>query len=118
MAIENNAYILGWNRAIVGREGVASELFGTTVAYFERLQKNGKIESFEPVFLATHGGDFNGFFYVKGTTNNLHWVTTDEEFVDLLLRATHCLENVGWTPAYRGNVVPEMMTRWTKTIPR
>jgi len=118
MAIENNAYIFGWNRAIVGREGVAGELFGTTVAYFEKLQKTGKLESFEPVFLAVHGGDLNGFFYLKGTAANLHWVSQDDEFVDILLRASHCLEGVGFTPAYRGTAINEMMTRWTKNIPR
>ena len=118
MAIETNAYIFGWNRPIVGRENVAGELFSSTVAYFEKLQKNGKLESFEPVFLAAHGGDLNGFFYLKGTTANLHWVSQDEEFVDIILRAGHCLEGVGFTPAYRGTQVNEVMARWMKTIPR
>lgn len=118
MGIETNAYVFGWNRAVVGREGVAAELFGTTVSYFERLQKNGKLESFETVFLSAHGGDMNGFFLLRGTNDNLNWLAQEEEFVDIQLRAQHCLENVGLIRAYRGTTINEMMTRWTKNIPR
>jgi hypothetical protein len=118
MGIETNAYLFGWNRPISGRENVAGELFQSTVAYFDKLQKNGKLEGYETVFLAQHGGDLNGFFYLRGTHQNLQWVAQDDEFVDIQLRAGHCLEGVGFTPAYRGNAINEMMTRWTKTIPR
>lgn len=118
MTVETNALIIGWNRAVVGREAAAGECFATTVAYYEKLLKTGKITSYEPFFLAHHGGDFNGFFVLKGTNANLDWVRTDEEFVDNLLRANHCLTNVGVIPAYTGAGIQDMMTRWTKTIPR
>ncbi len=118
MTVETNALIIGWNRAVVGRESVAAECFATTVAYYEKLQKNGKITSYEPYFLSHHGGDFNGFFVLKGTNADLDWVRSDEEFVDNIVRATHCLTNVGVIPAYTGNTIQDMMTRWTKQIPR
>lgn len=118
MTVECNALIIGWNRAVVNREVAAAECFATTVAYYEKLQKTGKITSFEPFFLQAHGGDFNGFFVLKGTNANLDWVRTDEEFVDNLTRAQHCLTNVGVIPAYTGNTIQDMMARWTKSIPR
>ncbi len=118
MTVETNALLIGWNRAVVGREAAAGELFATTVAYYEKLQKTGKITSYEPYFLTQHGGDLNGFFVLKGTGANLHAVQTDDEFVDLILRAQHCLTNVGVIPTYTGNTIQDMMTRWTKSIPR
>jgi hypothetical protein len=119
MAIESNALIIGWNRAVVGREAVAGELFAKTSAYYDKLQKSGKITSWEPMFLQQHGGDLNGFFVLKGTSANLDAIRSEEEFVDLILRAGHCLTNVGVIPAYSGmNTIMDMMTRWTKAIPR
>jgi hypothetical protein len=118
MGVENNAYIFGWNRPVTGREGVAAELFATTSAYFDKCQKSGKLESWEPVFLRAHGGDMNGFFFLRGTHANLEWVGNDTEFQEILMRAQHCLENVGFIPAYRGNVIQDAMALWTKAIPR
>jgi hypothetical protein len=118
MAIETQAFLFGWTRVNPGREALAGELFASTLGYWEKLQKAGKIASFEPVFLQAHGGDLNGFFFIKGTHAKLDAVKTDEEFVDLVLRAGHCLDGVGVIPAYTGNVVGEMMTRWTKSAPR
>jgi hypothetical protein len=119
MAIETNALFIGWNRSVSGREGQAAELFAATTSYYEKLQKTGKIASWEPMFLQQHGGDLNGFFVLKGTQANLDAVRADEEFVDLILRAGHVLENVGVIPAYAGlPTIGEMMTRWTKQVPR
>lgn len=118
MAIETNTLLIGWNRPIVGREGVAAECFAATNAYFEKQQKSGKITSFEPVFLQLHGGDFNGFWLVKGTNQNLNTMQTDEEFVELLLRVNHCVTGVGVTQGYAGQQVQEVMGRWLKTLPR
>lgn len=118
MALESNALIIGWNRAVVGREAAAGELFATTSAYYDKLQKSGKLTSWEPMFLQQHGGDLNGFFVLKGTSANLDAMRSDEEFVELILRAGHCLTNVGVIPAYTGASVMDMMTRWMKTVPR
>jgi hypothetical protein len=118
MGIETNALIFGWNRPAFGRETHAAELFGQTVSYFEKLQKSGKLESFEPCFLEIHGGQFNGFFFVKGTHQNLHWMQTDQDFQDILIRAGLCLEGAGIVPSWRGSAVNDVMARWTKAIPR
>lgn len=118
MGIETNAMIFGWNRPVVGRETHAAELFSQTVAYFEKCQKGGKLESFEPCFLEIHGGQFNGFFFLKGTHQNLAWMQSDQDFQDILIRAGLCLEQAGLVPAWRGNAIGEIMARWMKAIPR
>lgn len=119
MAIETNALIIGWNCAVPGREAVAGELFATTSAYYDKQVKAGKLTSFEPMFLSQHGGDLNGFFILRGTRANLDTLRTEDEFVELVLRAGHCLQNVGVIPAYSGMAtIQDMMTRWSKTVPR
>lgn len=119
MALETGALFLGWSRAVPGRESVAGELFAQTVGWYDKQQKAGKITSWEPVFLTPHGGDLAGFFIIRGTHANLNAILADDEFVDIQLRAGHCLENFGVVPAYVGmNVIQDMMGRWTKTTPR
>ncbi len=119
MSTETNTVIVGWNRAIVGRENVAAELFASTVAYWERLQRAGTITSWEPMFLEAHGGDLNGMFILRGNATKLDSLRHEGEFIDLILRAQHCLENVGVIGAWSGMpVIQDMMGRWTKQIPR
>ncbi len=48
---------IGWNRAVVGREQQAMQLFQKVVEFYGKLQADGRIESFEPVLLSAHGGD-------------------------------------------------------------
>ncbi len=116
---EYGALVIGWNRAVPGRESAAAELFGTVLSYYEKQQKAGRITSWEPIFLTQHGGDFNGFFILRGTQTNLEQIQRDEEFVDTNLRAAHCLQNFGVVQAYVGMpTIQDLMTRWTKTIPR
>jgi hypothetical protein len=119
MTIEYGALIVGWNRAVPGREANATELFGTVTSYYERLQKSGKITGWEPIFLNYHGGDFNGFFVVRGTATNLDQIQREDEWVDNNIRASHCLQGFGVIPAFVGqNAITDMMTRWTKSVPR
>lgn len=119
MTIETNTLIIGWNRAVPGREHHAAELFGQVVGYYEKLQKSGKLTSWEPMFLQQHGGDLNGFFVLKSTGANLDAIRQDDEFVDIQLRAGHVLQNFGVVPGYCGMAtIQEMMTRWTKAAPR
>jgi hypothetical protein len=119
MAIETNTLVIGWNRAVPGREHAAAELFGQVVGYYDKQQKSGKITSWEPMFLQQHGGDLNGFFVLKGTGANLDALRSDDEFIDIQMRAGLILQNFGVVPGYSGMAtVQEMMTRWTKAIPR
>ena len=119
MAMESNTLLIGWNRAVPGREHAAAELFAQTVGYYDKMQKSGKLTSWEPVFLNQHGGDMNGFFLLKGTGSNLNAIVADDEFVDIMLRAGHILQNFGVVHGYSGmNVIQDMMGRWTKAIPR
>jgi len=61
-----NVIMFGWNRSIPGREKVSGQHFGEFVEYLGGLQQKGAIQTFEIVFLDSHGGDMNGFFLIQG----------------------------------------------------
>ena len=115
--VKTNTILFGWNRPVQGREGIASELFSTAVSFYEKCKTSGKIESYEPVFLTGHGGDLNGFFLIKGSHEQLDTLVCSDEWVDLTMRAGHCLTSVGVIYGYTGNMVSECLSKWTKTIP-
>ncbi len=115
--IQSNAILFGWNRAVVGRETNAGELFAHTVSFFEKLKTSSQLESYETVFLGPHGGDLNGFFLLKGTHVQLDTLRSSDEFVEITMRAGMCLTNVGVIDTYVGNNVGDLMMRWMKSIP-
>ena len=55
------ALFLGWGQVARGREQLALEVFQETVAYYGKLQEDGKIERFDAYLLEPHGGDLTGF---------------------------------------------------------
>ena len=49
----------------------ALTVFQETVAYYGRLQQEGKIESYEPMLLEPHGGGLAGFIVLRGDRASL-----------------------------------------------
>ncbi len=77
----DNVLFIGWNRSVKGREQQAMQLFQKVIEYYGGLKADGRIESFEPVMLAAHGGDLNGFFLLKGEVEKLDEVRRDDTFL-------------------------------------
>ena len=48
----DDALFIGWGEVVRGREEKAVEVFGESIEYYGQLQQDGKIEGFEPYFLA------------------------------------------------------------------
>ena len=115
--VQSNTVVFGWNRAVPGREGLAGELFGVAVSYFERQKTSNNLSSVEAIFLDRHGGDFNGFFLIKGTHQQVDNMLSSDEFRDIVMRADHYLTGVGVITGYHGNVIGDLMQQWMKTIP-
>ncbi len=107
---------IGWNRAVVGREQQAMQLFQKSIEFYGKLQADGQIESFEPVLLSPHGGDLNGFVLLKGEAEKLAKVRRDETFLDLTTEAGYCLEGVGIIPGLIGEGLTHAFSRWSKLI--
>lgn len=86
---------IGWGEVVRGRETEALEVFNETLGYYGRLQEEGAIESFEPVFLEPHGGDLNGFILILGDAEKLSALRVNEEFTQFSLRATLHVDGFG-----------------------
>jgi hypothetical protein len=62
---------VGFGYPVRGREQKAIGVFNELVGFFSRLQQEGEIDTFEPVFLEAHGGDLGGFFLLRGDGERL-----------------------------------------------
>jgi hypothetical protein len=110
------AIFIGWGDVIPGREQKALEVFGEALQYYGRLQQEGQIESFEPVFIGPHGGDLNGFILMKGDRRKLAGVRFSDEFERLSARAALVLSRFGIVPAYTGDELGKQMGLYQQQI--
>lgn len=113
----SNVIMFGWNRSVPGREKVSGLHFDEFVKYLVGLQQKAAIESFEIVFLDTHGGDLNGFFLIKGATAKLDALISTTEWITHMTRASLHLDSAGAIRGVTGNEVMERMALWTSSIP-
>ena len=107
---------IGWGEVVRGRESEATELFAETLGYYARLQEEGVIESFEPVFLEPHGGDLNGFIMLRGEADKLAGLRVSDEFTQLSLRAGLCVESFGVVGADLAGRIQKQMEYYTEQI--
>ncbi len=110
------ALFIGWNRAVAGREKAALELFRSALGYFNELKAAGQIASFEPVLLAVHGGDLNGFILIKGEEAKLDAVQHSEKFQDLITKVALNVEGVGAIRGWSGESMMNQVQRYSKVI--
>jgi hypothetical protein len=104
-----DAIFIGWGAPVRGREQKGLEVFGETVELWGRLQQEGKLESFEPVFIGPHGGDLQGFFLLRGERATLDEIARSEEFERVATRAGFIVESFGVLPAYCGEGIQAPM---------
>jgi hypothetical protein len=107
--VAGEGLFLGWGEVVRGREQLALQVFQETIAYYSKLQEDGKIDSFEPVLLAPHGGDLAGFIMLYGEQGSLDSIRSSPEFLRLVTRAGAVVHNVGVVSAYRGEALGESM---------
>ena len=110
----NAVIFLGWNRPSVGREQQAMQVFQKSIEFYTKLQTEGRIESFEPVLLASHGGDLNGFVLLRGDAEKLSQIKRDESFIDIVIEAEYCVDGFGHIDGYIGEGLDDVITRWAK----
>jgi hypothetical protein len=98
----DDGLFIGWGEVVRGREGKAVEVFNEAIEYYGKLQQDGMIESYEPWFLATHGGDLDGFILVRGEREKLDEVVRGEEFERLQTRVSLIVDRSGVVQAVTG----------------
>ena len=85
------------------------DVFGEASQYYTQLQQDGKIESFEPYFLAPHGGDLDGFVLLHGERETLDEIARSPEFERLQVRTSLIVEGSGTVPAVTGEALGRNM---------
>jgi hypothetical protein len=107
---------IGWGEVVRGRETEALELFNEALGYYGRLQEEGTIESFEPVFLEPHGGDLSGFILIRGDAEKLASLRVSEEFTRLSLRVGLIVDRFGVVGADLAERLQRQMEYYTEQI--
>ena len=90
---------IGWGSSRAGKEAAAATLFEEAVAYWNRIEASGEIESVETVLLSAHGADLTGFFLLRGDPERLGRLSMSPEFRRLMYRAGAVVEGLGIIPA-------------------
>ena len=90
---------IGWGEVVRGREAEAVATFSSSMEYFGGLEADGTIESVEPVFLEPHGGDLQGFFFLRGDAEKLAALRVDSAFQTAIIRADHAAQPTAITLA-------------------
>jgi hypothetical protein len=114
----NAGIFIGWNGVIPGRETMAHELFQSATAFWTKRQRDGDIESFEPVLLTRHGEALNGFFLIRGDRTKLETLKRTNDYLNMIVQADHFLAGLQIVDTYMGNTLDDMMKRWRDIITR
>ena len=112
----DSGLFIGFGTPARGRERQALELFNEASGYYARLQRDGELESFEPVLLEPHGGELGGFFLLRGDQDKLARIRSSEEFQRLWVRAQLLVENIGVVSAFLGEELTSRMSVWNQQI--
>jgi hypothetical protein len=100
---------VGFGWPVRGREQKATTVFNEAVEYWTKLQNDGQIESWQPVFLEPHGGDLGGFFLVWGERDKIAQVRASDELLRLSARAQLIVEHYGVVGAETGGRIQTQM---------
>jgi len=107
---------IGFGLPVRGRERQAIKVFNEVFEYFARLQQEGEIESFEPVLLQPHGGQFAGFFLLRGDQDKLMRIRGSEEFERSTTRGDLTVEHVAVVGASLGGRLIEQMSMFAEQV--
>jgi hypothetical protein len=108
--------LIGWDEVTRGREERAVEVFGESVGYYGRLQQEGRIESFDAVFLQPNGSGLQGYFEIHGTGEQLGSVQMEQEFQKTMLNASLIVEALRIIPGYTNEGIASQMAMFQEAI--
>ena len=110
------ALFIGWGQVVRGREKRAVQVFNESVEYWGGLQGDGKIEDFEVVLLAPHGGDLAGFALLRGSQDQMSALRADEEFERRITRADLIIDSQGVIDALVGEGIARGMGQYQAEV--
>jgi hypothetical protein len=94
----------------------ALKVFGEALEYWKDKQKQGMIDSFEPIFLDYYGGDLSGFLLIRGDREKLSKIRMDPEFESRNQRVALVVPNFGIIDAFVGDELQRRMADYQKQL--
>lgn len=110
------ALFIGWGSVVRGREERALEVFNESLTYYSELQSQHVIDSFEVAILEPHGGDLDGFIFLRGEPSKLEKLRRDDEFQRRTARAQLIVDKVGVVGATIGAGLTSLMSMYRKEV--
>jgi hypothetical protein len=110
------ALFIGWGQVVRGREKRAVQVFNESVAYWQGLKDDGKIEDFEVVLLTPHGGDLQGFALLRASEGELASLRANQEFQRRVARADLIVDSQGVVDAVIGEGIGRGMAQYQGEI--
>jgi hypothetical protein len=107
---------IGWGPSLPGRERTSVELFLEAMRYFMSLVAEGRLISVEPVFLEPHGGDLEGFIFLRGEQDELVKLRTEDEIRRLMVKAGIVLQNLRVVGAVTGSGLNQHLQWYLQAI--
>jgi hypothetical protein len=107
---------VGWGAPVPGREAKGLEVFGEAGSFYGKCQEAGDIESFEVVFLTSHGGGLAGFFLLRGSTEQCAALRDRDDFRRILTRAALVVQDLGVIDTVGGDAVGQQIQVYQEAI--
>jgi hypothetical protein len=115
--MSTNTAMFAWKRSLPGREQMSATHFDDFVGYLDGLQKDGQIDSFEPVLLDPNASGMIGFFLIRADDARLSQVLSSDAWSGHMVRAMIHLDQPVLMRGVTGALVQELMGRWRACIP-
>ncbi|HEX9117337.1 MAG TPA: hypothetical protein VGA61_14815 [Anaerolineae bacterium] len=111
-----NVVFMGWDRPRLGRERVAVAHFQEFLQYLGGLQQAGTIQSFDTAFLNPHGGDLNGFAFIRGDSDKLDAMLSSDAWMMHMTRAGLEMDGFGFLRGVTGDLLNSQMQMYMQTV--
>jgi hypothetical protein len=107
---------IGWGATVRGREERALEVFDVAVGFYGRCQQEGRIESFDVILLAPHGGGLAGYMELHGSADQLNALQEDEQFRRLMIDASLIVDELGVVDGFANEGLARELTLYREAI--
>jgi hypothetical protein len=105
----SNVIFLSWKRVNPGYDQQGLELFQEMTHYFDTLQRDKTIQSYDVVFLGLNGGNLSGFFLLRGDSTKLDALQASEEWQVTQGRVQRYMEDPTVIRGMAGDEIQKLM---------
>lgn len=117
--MNSNTVVYSSKRSVPGREHLSAAHFEEFTGYLAGLQRDGTIQSFEPVLLDPNAGGVGGFILMRlADEAGLGRLMGRSDFTDHVIRSMLHLEEPTLSCGVTGPAVKERMARWVANFPK